>query len=46
MVLSLALVLAMFFDVKTTDIVKSGYLIILGYFFGQTVSKRTSGKES
>ncbi len=42
LIMSFALLSAMFFDIKTTEIVKSGYLVILGYFFGQASSRKKS----
>jgi hypothetical protein len=38
-IITIALVVAMFTQVPSTDIVNNGFLLILGYFFGQTVSK-------
>lgn len=36
-----SLTFAMFMEVETTDIVKSGFWVILGYFFGQATAKKT-----
>jgi hypothetical protein len=40
LVLSICLVVAMFMDINTTNIIESAFLLILGYFFGQAVSKK------
>jgi len=44
-VLTVSIVVAMFIDKTTSEIVKNGFLVLLGYFFGQTVSKATSNSE-
>lgn len=40
--ITLTLVVAMFLNIQTTDVISNAFLIILGYFFGQTVSKATN----
>ena len=40
LILSICLVVAMFLDIDTTNIIESAFLLILGYFFGQAVSKK------
>lgn len=45
-ILTLSIIFAMFAGVESTDIVNNGFLVLLGYFFGQTVSKATSGSSS
>lgn len=40
LIMSLSLLAAMFFDIETTKIIESAFLLILGYFFGQAVSKK------
>lgn len=39
LVLAIAQLIAMFYKVQTTEIVNNAFLIILGYFFGQTISR-------
>lgn len=43
-VLTVAQLLAMFFHVESTEIVNNSFLVILGYFFGQTVAR--AGQDS
>ncbi len=38
-IITISQLVAMFMKVPSTDIVNNGFLLILGYFFGQTVSK-------
>lgn len=39
LMITLTLIIAMFLSKETTDILNNAFLLILGYFFGQTVSK-------
>jgi uncharacterized membrane protein len=39
-ILTVCLVIAMFTKIQSTDILNNAFLLILGYFFGQTVSRR------
>jgi len=39
-VMTISLIIAMFAEVQITNIVESAFLLILGYFFGQAVSKK------
>jgi hypothetical protein len=41
-IITITLIVAMFLKIPVTEIISSGFLLILGYFFGQTVSKTTS----
>jgi hypothetical protein len=41
-VITVAQIVAMFTGVQTTEIINNGFLLILGYFFGQAVSKASS----
>ena len=42
--LTVCLLIAMFFGVQASEVVSNAFLLILGYFFGQTVSRRPSGE--
>jgi hypothetical protein len=44
-VITFALLIAMFLKLPTTEIVNNSFLVLLGYFFGQTISKVSSGVE-
>jgi len=44
-VLTFAEITAMFGNIPTTEIVNSSFLLILGYFFGQTINKTSSKVE-
>lgn len=39
-IISICLLIAMFFGIETTKIIESAFLLILGYFFGHAVSKK------
>ena len=39
--IGLALLIAMFAGVPTTNIIENSFLVLLGYFFGQTISRKT-----
>jgi len=39
LILAIAQLIAMFKNIQTTEIINNAFLIILGYFFGQTVSR-------
>jgi hypothetical protein len=39
LIMSISLLVAMFVDIETSNIIESAFLLILGYFFGQAVSK-------
>ena len=41
--LTVTLVTAMFIGTAASDVVSSSFLLILGYFFGQTASRGTIG---
>lgn len=47
-IITVCLLIAMFTKVQSTDILNNAFLLILGYFFGQTVSKKqgTSGQNT
>ena len=40
LIIAVALILAMFFGIETTEIIDNAFLVLLGYFFGQTVSRK------
>ena len=42
--ITIAQLVAMFLKTPTTEIVNNGFLLILGYFFGQTISKTTKNE--
>jgi uncharacterized membrane protein len=44
--LGLTLVVAMFTGTAPTEVVTSGFLLILGYFFGQATSRQAAGGAS
>jgi hypothetical protein len=44
-ILAVAQLIAMFKNIPTTEIVNNSFLIILGYFFGQTVSRASKDDE-
>jgi hypothetical protein len=44
-ILTVSQLVAMFLKVPSTDIVNSGFLLILGYFFGQTISRASTRAE-
>jgi hypothetical protein len=41
-IITIAMLVAMFAQLPTSDIVNNAFLLILGYFFGQTINKATS----
>lgn len=41
LIITIALLIAMFTGVEPTEIISNAFLVILGYFFGQTVSRKT-----
>jgi len=43
--ITISLLIAMFTGTTPTDIVSNAYLVLLGYFFGQTVGKKQSGED-
>jgi hypothetical protein len=43
LILAVALMGAMYFGVATSEVVSNSFLLILGYFFGQSVAKTQSG---
>lgn len=45
-VIVISLLLAMFLNIETTDIVNNGFLVLLGYFFGQTISRAKADEPS
>ena len=42
LLITIALLIAMFTGVEPTEIISNAFLVLLGYFFGQTVSRKTS----
>jgi hypothetical protein len=38
-IIVISILVAMFLDIQTTEIVNNGFLVLLGYFFGQTISR-------
>jgi hypothetical protein len=45
LILAITQLIAMFKNIQTTEIVNNAFLIILGYFFGQTVSRASKDDE-
>jgi membrane-bound ClpP family serine protease len=43
LVLTLALIVAMFMGIPTTEIIGNAFLVLLGYFFGHRVSRKSGG---
>ena len=44
--LSCSLVTAMFIDVEPSDIINNGFLVLLGYFFGQITSRAINRRDT
>ena len=45
LILAIAQLIAMFKQVQTTEIINNAFLIILGYFFGQTISRPSKDED-
>lgn len=45
-IFAIALIVAMFNKIETTDIITNAFLVVLGYFFGQTVTRNKNDENT